>query len=399
MNQEIATTEMVDVATGEIMEPQSSALAVVTGAEINTQIATARRFPRRSDQVIAREIMGRATLNEEIARECVYNLSRDGKPIIGPSVRLAEIVRASFGNIRVAARFVRIDADDPQRAAVIVEAIAMDLQTNNSEQATVRRSIMTSGKGGRAPRMFGADMTNTAVAAAISIARRNAILAVVPKALWVDAYHGAQEVIRGDAKTLNERRTKAIAEFKKLGVAPADLFRALGVANEGDITLDHMVALSGMFTAIREGEAIDAVLGRQGADASQGLAGPRPANATATLDQFAQGAAPSQQAAASDGEVIDQETGEITTKASPQTFADLVLMADKNPPKTVEEFRGLMVLLADEGKAIGGAEGAKLLTNFWGGALARKLRNAAGLTKEDTDAIAAELKPVMEMGK
>src|SRR6516165_9282959 len=97
-----------DPDTGEVFEAtiETSMLpASVVSAEIDMQIATAKRFPRRKDREIALKIMDRATLNADIAGECLYNLERGGKSIQGPSIRFAEIIRSCYGNLRVASRF------------------------------------------------------------------------------------------------------------------------------------------------------------------------------------------------------------------------------------------------------------------------------------------------------
>lgn len=255
---------------GEVLSPEgtelvqlSSGVAPAIAAEINQQVATARQYPRRSDQQITREIVTRATMTEEVASECIYSLKRGGKTLVGPSIRLAEIARGSFGNIRVASRFVCIDMDDPQRAAVIVEAAAHDMQTNNSEVIAVRRSIMTSEAGGKTAKVYSADMVNTTVLAAIAIARRNAIMAVIPRSIWGEAYHAAIRVVRGDADTFKQRLDKALAFFKSVDVEPDELCQALHVRDVGEITLDHMPALVGMWTAIKDGETVDSVLERQ----------------------------------------------------------------------------------------------------------------------------------------
>jgi hypothetical protein len=267
MNDEMQ--EHVDPTTGEITsrQPLATAELSVVGAEINQQIATSHRFPRRKDKVIAEEILARATLSEEIARECFYVLSRtsrgsgESKDIVGPSIRFAEIVMASYGNIRVAARFVRIDDQHKDRAAVVIEAVAMDMQTNHAILKQFRRSIMTSPKNG-VPRMFSADMINITIMAAQSIGQREVTLKLVPKALWIDGYHGAMDVVRGDAKTLNERRAKVLSGFAKGGIKAEDLFAALGIESEQEITLDLMPALAGMWNALKEGESRESVLGR-----------------------------------------------------------------------------------------------------------------------------------------
>lgn len=250
-------------AIQEILAPESSTAIVAITAEINQQVATARRFPRRRDKEISDEVMGRACLNEEIASECMYSLKRGTTDITGPSIRFAEIVRASYGNIRVATRFVRLDTEDKDRAAVIVEAAAMDTQTNNAEIIPVRRSVMTSGARGQKPRIYSADMIAQTVSAAVSIARRNAILAVVPKAIWISGYQRVVAVLQGDASTLVERRTKLIGDMQKLGADADKVFAALGVKGIDDITIEHLPSIIGMRTAIKEGESVDSVLGRR----------------------------------------------------------------------------------------------------------------------------------------
>lgn len=252
-------SETYDHESGNL-EILSSPLATIH-QEIDIQIATSKRFPRRKDQQVALAIMSRATLNADIAAECIYNLPRDGKTIAGPSIRFAEIVRSCYGNIRVASRFVRIDADDKSRQAVICEAIAYDTEGNDSELSQVRRSIMTSAKGNNVPRPYSVDMIATTVMAAQSICRRNAILSLVPKAVWIDGYGEVERVVRGDAATLNDRRAKMLVEFGKFDITPAQLFSALGIDSEHEIGLNDMPTLAGMWSALRDGEAAESVLG------------------------------------------------------------------------------------------------------------------------------------------
>lgn len=253
------TGEIHDDRQIDVLSP-SMAPAIIS-QEIDSQIATSKRYPRRPDKRIALAIMDRATLNADIAGECLYNLPRDGKTITGPSIRFAEIIRSCYGNIRVASRFVRIDADDKMRQAVIVEAVAYDTEQNDTECSQVRRSIMTSGKGGAIPRAFSVDMIATTVMAAQAIARRNAILALVPKAVWIDALSKVEDVIRGTAETLNDRRAKVLAGFAKFEVQPAELFAALGIESEQEIGLNDMPRLTAMWTALKDGEAAESVLG------------------------------------------------------------------------------------------------------------------------------------------
>lgn len=251
--------DVIDNDTGEVHEIVPTEMSGAIAAEISQQVATAKRYPRRSDKVISTEIMSRATLDEDTAAECIYSLPRAGKDITGPSVRFAEIVFASFGNMRAGARFVEIDTKDPARAAVIIEGVCIDMQMNNGQTVPVRRSI--TGKKG----IFNADMTNIAFSAGAAIARREAILKTVPKSIWGAAWKQVVAVLQGDVKTLASRRRTAIEAFQKMGVDPAKICEALGVAGEEAITLEQMPRLIGFWTALRDGtETIESLFGRGG---------------------------------------------------------------------------------------------------------------------------------------
>lgn len=238
---------------GEVIEAGTSLVSLDTRlvselakAEIDQQITTARQFPR-SVKRASDNILSLATLDAEAAAECIYALPRAGKAITGPSIRLAEIIAGQWGNCRVAARVV-----DVNRAEKYVEAegVFHDLETNSATKATVRRRIVDS-KG----RIYTDDMIIVTGNAACSIARRNAILAGVPRAVWRRAEDAARSVIKGDVKTLSERREKAMQAFAVYGVTPDQIFAALGVAGDQEITLEHIPILVGMYSALKNGEA------------------------------------------------------------------------------------------------------------------------------------------------
>ena len=246
-----AFAETDDVIEGEVREValsdvDSSLAAALAGVEINQQIATARRFPRQL-KVVTDRIFNLATLDADSAAENMFVLPRAGKPIAGPSIRFAEILQQSFGNCRAAARVVLVDRID---MFVEAEGVFHDLETNSATSARVRRPIRTS-KG----HLFTEDMIIVTGNAACSIAKRNAILGGVPKPLWRSAYEAVQQTVRGDMKTLVERRSEAIKSFAQFGVTADQVFQALGVAGAEDVLLEHIPLLRGMYATIKNGEA------------------------------------------------------------------------------------------------------------------------------------------------
>jgi hypothetical protein len=246
MNEDVEVMERSDQVPA-LTDAVDSSLAVgLSRAEIDTQVATAHRFPRQVS-VVAKKILSLATLDEETAEECMFALARGGKPIQGPSIRFAEIVKTSYGNCRAASRVVHVDRNEK---VVIAEGVFHDLETNTATRAEVRRRI--SDKYGR---IFKDDMIVVTGNAACSIALRNAILSGVPKALWRKAFDSVQHTIAGDIKTLAETRDKAVKALANYGVTPAQIFTALGVAGIEDVTLEHIPTLRGMFSALKNGES------------------------------------------------------------------------------------------------------------------------------------------------
>jgi len=237
---------MNDIIEGEFTEVKSlSMVQQLVKAEIDIQVATAHQYPRSMTKA-NKNITSLATMSHAAAEECNYALPRGGKAITGPSIRLAEIVSSQWGNCRVGARVVHVDLKEKY---VEAEGIFHDLETNAATTMRVRRRI--SGKNGK---LFNDDMIIMTGNAACSIAKRNAILAGVPKAVWNEAYEAALRTIKGDQKTLVERRdglTKAMAAF---GLTPDDIFALLGVDGIDDITLEHMPVAMGMHNSLKSGE-------------------------------------------------------------------------------------------------------------------------------------------------
>lgn len=219
-------------------------LSLITKAEIDMQIATAKAFPRSLTQ-FQRKVMSMATINPDVAESCNYTLPRAGKNISGPSVRLAEIVAASYTNLRTGARVVFMDDKK-----IVAQGVVHDLENNIYHTEEVERRI-TNKKG----ETYSEDMKIVAGRAACAIAYRNAIFKVVPAALIQDVYDKVLEVAKGTAETLVSRRDKRVNYFRTLGVKDEQICQALGVKEINDIDLDKLQVLQGMVTALKNQEA------------------------------------------------------------------------------------------------------------------------------------------------
>lgn len=240
--------DTMPAAVDEDYHEQSTAISMehleaVTRAEIDCQIKTAKAFPRSVKRFL-QEAESLATLDEGIAKRCIYAVPRAGKTITGPSIRLAEIVASCWKNMRTTTRIV----SETDRF-IVAEAVCLDLESNNGWRSEVRRRI-TDSKG----RRFNDDMIATTANAALSIAGRNAIFRVVPAAFVDRIFEAAKRIAISGGETIEVLRRDWVEAMKKKGVREGDLYRVLGVAGEEDMTLEHIEVLIGFQTAVQSGE-------------------------------------------------------------------------------------------------------------------------------------------------
>lgn len=219
-------------------------VSLLSKAEIDVQISTAKAYPR-SLKLFFDKALSMATLNEDIAASCTYALPRAGKSLEGPSVRLAEIVVSAFGNIRAGARVVANDGK-----WITAQGICHDLESNSCTTIEVKRKITD-----KTGKTYNEDMQTVTGNAANAIAYRNAVFKVVPSALVVDIWEKAKEVARGTAETLVKRREKAVEYFRSLGITDKQICEALDIKKIEDIDLDRLSTLTGMKSAIKNGES------------------------------------------------------------------------------------------------------------------------------------------------
>lgn len=234
---------MMDEDEGSsIVRAEVGALEAISRSEVAMQLDSAHRWPRSPTKCL-RDATSLATMSVEIAESCMYSVPRGGKMITGPSVRLAEMMASSWGNLHVGSRVIEATATE-----VVAQSVCWDLEKNVRITVEAQRSIV--GKRGR----FDDDMIRVTGMAAISIALRNAVFRVIPRA-YVDAvYELAKKCAIGDLQTLVARRDAAFDRYARLGVTPERMLGRLGIAGVDDFTLTHLETLVGMYTAIKSGE-------------------------------------------------------------------------------------------------------------------------------------------------
>lgn len=277
-------------------------LQAINRAEVDMQISTAKQYPRDLNAVL-NKIATYATMDKETAEDCFYVLRRkdaNGQDTVieGLSVRMAEIIAGAWGNLRVQTRIIGNDG-----RMITAQAVCHDLETNFAVSKEVKRSILTK-KG----YTYSQDMQVVTGNAAASIAFRNAVLTVIPKAVTKRIINEVKQVALGQSIDLETSRQNIIQYFAKLGVSQQQLFDYLGIKKLEEIDKQSVFELRATANAIKEGTTtVQETFVRPAVEAKKqaegvAAAASAQAKATAAIAQ-ATGEAPVG---------VDPETGEVT---------------------------------------------------------------------------------------
>jgi hypothetical protein len=162
----------------------------------------------------------------------------------GESIRLAEIVAATYQNLRVGA--IITDVTPRQVKAV---GIAHDLEGNYAVRAEVVESTVD--KHGNP---FSERMRLVVAKAAQSKAMRDAIFRVVPKSLCKPVTNTAKQIALGEGLTMDQRRANAQEWITRLAVDPERVWNALGVGGVEELGTEELLLMAGLKTAIADND-------------------------------------------------------------------------------------------------------------------------------------------------
>ena len=231
----------------EIIEiKQAEVLQAINRSEVDMQIATAKQYPRDLPTVL-NKIATLATMDKDTAEDCFYCLRRngaDGPNIIeGLSVRMAEIIADSWGNLRIQTRIIGNDGK-----TITAQGICHDLESNVAVSVEVKRKITD-----KFGKTFSEDMQVVTGNAASAIAFRNAVLKVVPKAVTKRIISDIKQVALGQSIDLETARKNVIEYYENIGVKEEMLYGYLGIRKREEIDKEMLFELRAVANAIKEG--------------------------------------------------------------------------------------------------------------------------------------------------
>jgi len=229
----------------QIQEYQSQETQLATAKmELDSQVATAKQYPRDITQFV-NNVEAVIVNNPELAAQCNYSLTKGGSIITGPSIRLAEVIMSSWGNLRTGAKVLGHDGK-----FVSVHAFAHDLESNNRIDVEVKRRITN--KHGKT---YNDDMIQVTAQAGISIGIRNALFKVIPTAFVNNFSEIAQKAAVGKKEQFADRIAKAFNHFMvNFGISEDRIMQKLGVTDKRKLNSEHLSLLLNLATGIRDGQ-------------------------------------------------------------------------------------------------------------------------------------------------
>ena len=157
---------------------------------------------------------------------------------------MAEIVAATYGNLRVGTRLI-----ESTPRYVIVQGVAHDLESNFLSTAECKEATVD--KHGKP---YSERMRVVIEKAAAAKARRDAIFAVVPRASAKFLEVAAKNLLFGNASSISKWRARIAEWVKTLGIDTARVWSALEVDGPDDLKQSEIEMLIGIKTALQNGD-------------------------------------------------------------------------------------------------------------------------------------------------
>lgn len=231
----------------QVIISQPTMLEAINRSEIDTQVSTAHAYPRDEERALAK-MAKLACMDADTAADCFYKLSRKGADgtmteIDGLSVRMAEIIAACWGNLRVQARIIGNDGK-----WITAQGVCHDLESNVAVSKEVKRRITT--KNGYT---YSEDMQVVTGNAACAIAYRNAVLAVVPKAVTNSVIKKVRSMMAEAEMDVPKVRQQTLKWWATKGVTEEQLLEYLQLDHVDAIDKEQLYTLRALAQAINEG--------------------------------------------------------------------------------------------------------------------------------------------------
>lgn len=213
-------------------------------AEVQAAMMIARLNPR--DQIAAMDRILNACTRPTLANAAVYSYSRGGSDISGPSIRLAEAMAQSWGNVQFGIREL-----EQRNGESTVQAFAWDVETNVRREMTFQvphiRHTRQGSKRLEDPRDIYEMVANQGARRL-----RACILGIIPGDVTEAAVAQCETTMHTTADTSAEAMGKMVAAFAGFGVSKEQIEKRIQRRIDA-IQPAQVVALKKVYASLRDG--------------------------------------------------------------------------------------------------------------------------------------------------
>ncbi len=222
----------------------ANALAQREVAEIQGALLIAQRFPRNPVQAMDRILA--ACCRPSLAEHATYQYNRGGVEVTGASIRLAEEMARSWGN--VLSGLSELSRSDGYSEVL---AYAWDLETNFRDEKRFQVKHWRDTKNGGYKLTEERDIYET-IANAGARRKRSCILAIIPEDVQEAALEQCEATLKAKVDVTPLRIKSLTDGFAEFGVSLAQLEARLG-RRVDSITPAGVLQLRKIYTSLRDG--------------------------------------------------------------------------------------------------------------------------------------------------
>jgi len=213
-------------------------------AEVQAAYVIAKKFPRNQSESYANIID--ACKRPFLAEHAMYAYPRGGTLVEGPSIRLAEVLAQSWGNLDCGVREI-----SQSNGVSVAEAYAIDLQTNTRITKIFHVPHVRDTKQGRKKLTDARDIYEL-VANQGSRRLRACILGIIPGDVTEAAVARVRQTLESSDIPLSEQIRKMVLAFDEYGIKVEHLEKRIGHKLESIIP-QEIVTLKGIYKSIKDG--------------------------------------------------------------------------------------------------------------------------------------------------
>jgi len=233
------------------VQPQKDALVAVVSqreiAEAQGALLLAQRFPR--DELAARERILITCQRPGLAEGAIYTYARGGTNITGPSIRLAEAIAQTWGNLTFGIREL-----EQRHGESTMEAFAWDLERNVRQIKVFQVRHVRHAKGKihalETPRDIYEEVANQGARR-----MRACILGLIPGDIVEAAVEECEKTLTAKADTSAEGVKKMLTAFEKYGVTKEQIEERLQRKLDA-MTAAQMIGLVKIYTSLKDGMSV-----------------------------------------------------------------------------------------------------------------------------------------------